>query len=790
MKKACFLQNSKKSEINQPSFWELFYKCNNVAFMKLRLLTAVILFLFAFSSVFAQQKVRGTILDSQGPLEFANVLVKEKGVGAVTDSLGKFEIGNLEPGQYTLQVSLIGYGSQTKRISVPFLSQELIFKLEQLDASLEEVVVSGTMQEVSKLDSPVPVEVYKAAFFKANPTPSLFESLQNVNGVRPQINCNVCNTGDIHINGLEGPYTMVLIDGMPIVSGLASVYGLTGIPQSLIDRIEVVKGPASTLYGSEAVGGLINVITKRPEIAPMVAVDAFGSGWGEVNTDVGIKSRLGKSVQSLSGVNVFWYDNPIDNNRDGFTDLTLQKRISLFQKFEIQRKGGKTFNLAGRFVNENRWGGQMNWTEANRGGNEVYGESILTNRWELFGTYQLPVKELVNFQFSANGHKQDSYYGTTFFLADQTIAFGQLTWVKEAGKHHLLLGSAYRYTHYDDNTTATSIEGGSKNFPSQIHLPGVFLQDEIRFNSKQSLLAGLRYDYNSVHGSILSPRMNYKVVSEDKSTVFRLSVGNGFRVANVFTEDHAALTGAREVVFTEELKPERSWNTNLNLVKKIYSDRGNFFGIDGSVFYTHFTNRIVPDYETNPNQIIYANLDGSAVSKGASLNVDAVWNSGFKVLAGATWMDVSLDEGGERVRQLLTERFSGVWTIGYEFQNLGLTVDYTGNVYSPMRLPLLGELDDRPEYSPWWSIQNIQLTKKFGEKWEVYGGLKNLLNFTPPANSIARAFDPFDRGVEFDQGGNVIPTASNPNALTFDPTYVFAPNQGIRGFLGLRFTLD
>src|SRR5690606_28067016 len=200
-------------------------------------------------------------------------------------------------------------------------------------------------------------------------------------------------------------------------------------------------------------------------------------------------------------------------------------------------------------------------------------------------------------------------------------------------------------------------------------------------------------------------------------------------------------------------------------------------------------NRIVPDYETNPNQIIYANLDGNAVSKGVSLNLDAAWSSGLKILAGATLMDVGLEEDGERIRQLLTGRFSGAWDIGYQIHSLGLTVDYTGHACSPMRLPLLGELDDRPEFSTWWSVQNVQLTKSFGEKWEVYGGVKNFLNFPPPANRIARAFDPFDRGVEFDRSGQVIPTPDNPNALTFDPTYVFAPNQGIRGFLGVRLTL-
>lgn len=97
------------------------------------------------------------------------------------------------------------------------------FSLKEAVARINEVVISGTMKEVTKLESPVPVEIYTAEFFKANPTPSVFESMQHVNGVRPQLNCNVCNTGDIHINGLEGPYTRVLIDGMPIVSGLSTV---------------------------------------------------------------------------------------------------------------------------------------------------------------------------------------------------------------------------------------------------------------------------------------------------------------------------------------------------------------------------------------------------------------------------------------------------------------------------------------------------------------------------------------------------------------------------------------
>jgi len=753
-----------------------------------------LLFFLAFTySLYSAkaQEITGKVLSGNEALEFANVYLKGLNVGAVTDSVGYFSIKVNETGKFIIQASRIGYQTAQQQITLPLAkSVEVIFDLSELDEGLEEVVVSGTMQEVSKLDSPVPVEVYSGNFFKANPTPSIFESLQNVNGVRPQVNCNICNTGDIHINGLEGPYTMVLIDGMPIVSGLATVYGLTGIPQALIDRIEVVKGPASTLYGSEAVGGLINVITKNPLSAPVFSVDGFTTGWGETNLDLGIRSKWGTKVQSLTGISGFHYDNPVDNNGDGFTDLTLAKRISLFQKIQVNRPNNRVFNVAARYVYEDRWGGEMNWTKADRGRDQVYGESIYTSRWETFGVWQLPSSENLNFQFSANGHSQNSVYGNTIYIADQYIGFGQLTWNKTLSKHNFLFGAAYRFTHYDDNTPATSADLDEVNQPSVIHLPGIFVQDELKISPSQSLLLGGRFDYNSVHGSVFSPRVNFKKSWNDNSTILRLSAGNGFRVANVFTEDHAALTGAREVVFTEELRPETSWNTNVNLVKKIYTDGGTFIGIDGSVFYTYFTNRIVPDYETNPNQIIYGNLNGSAISQGISLNLDFAWANGLTMTGGATLMDVSLEEDGIRSRQLLTERFSGVWSVGYTFFKTGLKVDYTGNVYSPMRLPLLGPLDDRDGYSPWFSIQNIQLTKYFGDKWEIYGGVKNLLNFTPPANSIARAFDPFDRGVEFGPTGSVIPTPKNPNALTFDPTYVFSPNQGIRGFMGVRFTLQ
>ncbi|MCB0852650.1 MAG: TonB-dependent receptor, partial [Bacteroidetes bacterium] len=292
------------------------------------------------------------------------------------------------------------------------------------------------------------------------------------------------------------------------------------------------------------------------------------------------------------GINYFNYQNPLDKNGDHFTDVTLQNRLSVFNKWSFNRKDHKAFSIAARYVYEDRWGGEMNWEPKYRGGDLVYGESIYTSRWETFGVYQLPAKEIINFQFSANGHNQNSVYGATKYLADQYIGFAQLTWNKTLGERHdLLVGSAYRYTYYDDNTTATDDIATGENSPSITHLPGLFAQDEIVLNEQNKLLLGIRYDYNSHHGNIFSPRINYKWSSRDKNNILRLSAGNGYRVANVFTEDHATLTGARTVVFDGELLPERSWNANLNFVKKIFTSDNTYIGLDATAFYTYFHNR-------------------------------------------------------------------------------------------------------------------------------------------------------------------------------------------------------
>lgn len=739
----------------------------------------------------------GFISSSDNPISGATISLKQSGYGAVSDSTGFYKIENIKAGNYKIEVSAIGYNIVSRNIVLAASQKKmsLNFNLTENKAQLNEVVVSGTLKEVIRSQSPVNVEVYTCNFFKKNPTPNVFDALQNINGVRPQLNCNICSTGDIHINGLEGPYTMILIDGMPIVSGLSSVYGLSGIPNSLIDRIEIVKGPASSLYGSEAVGGLINIITKKIANAPTMSADIFTTSWGEKNIDLGFKLNISKKVNSLTGINHFNYQNKFDKNNDNFTDVTLQNRFSIFQKWNFNRPKNKIATIAARYMYENRWGGELNWNENFRNGDSIYGESIYTKRFEFLGNYQLPLQEKVLFSCSYNNHNQNSAYGNTLYLALQRIAFAQLTWDKKIKKHDLLSGIAMRYTYYVDNTPATNTTGNKNilgNRPQQTYLPGIFLQDEITLTNKQKLLLGIRYDYNNYHGNVYTPRIGYKYSFNDKN-ILRFNIGKGFRVVNLFTEEHAALTGSRDVVIKNTLKPEQSYNANLNYIKRIHSNNNTIINIDATAFYTYFTNRIVGDYQSDPNKIIFDNINGFAVSKGFCVNIDLLLRNGIKFMSGATFMENTLTKNGFTEQQMLTEKFTGTWAFSYNIKTMNINIDYTGNIYSPMKLPLLSTLDPRPEYSPWWSLQNIQLTYEGLKNFNIYGGVKNLLNWTPTQSTpflIARSNDPFDKHVQFDANGKAISTADNPYGLTFDPSYVYAPNQGLRLFIGLRYNLQ
>ncbi len=744
----------------------------------------LILFFIGVCFSTSAQTVKGKVSFQGKGLPYASIIVDGTTIGVTSDDEGNYTLTGLMNGNFSISADFVGLQKQVKKITIKENKNVVLnFDLIEED-SLEEIVISGTLKPVLKSDAVVPIEIYTPSFLQKNPTANLFDALQMINGIQPQLNCNVCNTGDIHINGMEGPYTMILIDGMPIVSSLSTVYGLFGIPTSMIERIEVVKGPASSLYGTEAMGGLINVITKNPEVAEKFTADVFTTTWLENNIDLSAAYKLGNKVKALFGGNYYQFGQPIDHNHDGFTDVTQQERISLFNKYTAKRKEDRIASLALRYVYEDRWGGETNWNrKLHRGGEDVYAESIFTNRFEAIGMYQLPTTEKIYTQFSYIYHNQNSMYGSESYNGKQQVAFAQAYWDKELNKHSLLLGASYKYTYYNDNTRATGIydeDNLIEDQPQKTPILGIFIQDEWTLNTHNKLLLGYRFDYDKVHGGIHSPRIGYKL-SPNENNALRVSFGTGFRVVNVFTEDHRALTGAREVIFAEELNPEKSYNVNLNYTRKVPTDFG-VFNFDVNAFYTYFTNKIDADTDTDSSKIIFANLDGHAVSRGISLNVDLTLDIPLKIMAGATYMDVYRIEDNERNQIYHSPKWSGNFIASYNFGH-GFTADFTSDWKGPMRLPRV-ENDYRPEYSPWTILANIQVTKKFDNGIQIYGGVKNLFNTLPKQDAISRWWDPFG-----EPGNGVTPPAGRTDVM-FEPNdYSYTPLQGIRGFIGVRYSI-
>lgn len=690
-------------------------------------------------------------------LPFASITVKGTTNGTTTDENGSFAL-EVNSKTIDLEVSSIGYKTYRQTIDASS-SQHLAITLKSSIYDLDQVVVTGTMKESFLSASPVKVDVITQKFLEKIATSNVMEVIENVNGVQKQINCGVCGTNDIHINGMEGPYTLVLINGMPIMSSLSTVYGLNGIPTSLIKQIEIIKGPSSTLYGTEAVAGVINILTKDPNDVSTLELDAFLTTHEEKNIDFSYAPKMKKVDMLLSG-NLFQMNNFLDDNFDNFSDIPLSERLSLFNQWNFKRKSEKNFSVSAKYYLENRAGGVKEWDESLRGNDSIYGESIYTDRVELAATYQLPFKEDVRIDASYNYHHQDAFYGNTKYEAFQNIYFANLLWNKRLGHNHdLLSGLTYRYQTFVDSTLA--------NINEKKFIPAIFIQDEITLNKKWTSLLGLRSDYHDNHGFIFSPRFNLKF-NPQLQTTFRLNTGTGFRLVNLFTEDHAFLNGTREVLVVEDLKPEESYNINLN-ANHIFSLGRSTGTIDFDAFYTYFTNKITPDYEANPNQIIYANLDGFSVSRGVAFHLQQNFDFPLNLKAGGTFLDVySKDENKVKEEELFVPSFTGVFSLGYNWDKINTSIDWTAKVIGPMNLPTYPEPFERAEVSPWFSQHHLQIRKTFSDNFSAYLGVKNVFNYTQETPLV---------------------DWQNPFGDNFDTSYAYGPLQTRRLLLGVSVKL-
>ncbi len=723
--------------------------------------------------------ISGTVIAEGMPLELAAVGLLKTPFASITDSAGHFEIKNIPSGKYQLRVSFVGYENFQTEVLIPQSPNNFSVELIPLTSKLKELVVTGSLKEVQKLQSVTPVDVYTAKYFLRNPATNVFESLWNINGLFPDIDNGVTNTADVQINGLEGNYSMILIDGVPAMSGIAGIYALNALPMNVIDKIEILKGASSTLYGSEAIAGVINIKTKTPSRTPKFYTNVMLTSMLEANADISVSFKM-KRASSFFTFGSESFNYRWDINGDNFMDIPLVNRANFYNKWSFTRKDNRLANIYARYLFEDRLGGQKDLPRRTTGSDKYYSEWIRTHQWQAGFQYQLPVKEKFLFMADFSEHRQNAYYGLNYYKGTQRTGFAQFTWDKKPNEtNEVLFGVSYRVYHYADNTglSEDTVTGTGK----LSHIVAAFAEDEFTIKDVHKLLLGVRVDYTTRNGPIPAPRINYKWNSYDEKNVVRAGVGTGYRIPNLLNEGFGVLSGSRKVVVAEKLRAEFAISGNAGYTR-VQNLKGGVLNIDVSGFYTYFFNFVNPEY-SEPGLVIYNNNKNGATAAGFSLNADFTFNYPLKVGFACTYayvFEVEKNDDGEKEREipLHSPPFMANFYLSYNFPVPQLSIDWTGNLVSSMLLSTVPN-DFRSEKSPWYSIQNIQLTKKFKNGLEIYTGLKNIFNFIQK-DPLLRPFDPFNRQTNID----------NPNNYVFDNTYGFTSTQGIKGFAGLRYTLQ
>ncbi|MAT38809.1 MAG: TonB-dependent receptor [Ectothiorhodospiraceae bacterium] len=713
------------------------------------------------------QTIRGDVRDETGePLELANVVVEGTSLGAATNERGEFAIRDIPHGTHLLAVSMIGYLRWTKEVHVePGESLYLAIELKSDALEVDEVVVTGSRREQRYSETPVKINVLNDQVFESAQTISLMEGLSFQPGLRVETNCQNCGFTQVRINGLGGAYSQVLINSRPVFGSLNAVYGLEHLPTGMIDRVEIIRGGGSSLYGSNAVGGTINVITQEPTTQQFE--------FGIQNTLVGGSEpdrafTLGSSISNQSetaGAYIFGLireREPYDHDGDGFSELTqLTNRTIGVRGYVNPAERGK-LTLDFQTVSEERRGGN----NFGRPPHEAdIAEQLIHDVYTAGLTYEqfLPgTPHKISAYTSASITRRDSYYGVGMdpnaygtSENDIYVAGGQYSHVEEdvlSFESITTAGIEYKSDRIEDRIPSYGREIVETN-----NAVGMYLQQEVKFSPMITATAGLRADKHSLLTDLqLHPRLNLMVRPVTPATI-RLTYSTGFRPPAIFDEDlHLATVGGevQYITVAEDLGPERSASYSAAVDYSFHLGGLRMLAtVDG--FYTRLTNTFILEdagEDANGNSILQRrNGDGSSV-RGISLELKAVASTWLSIQSGLTVQESEYDAPIEWAEgQFTSEYLRAPSMYGYLTGNITPSeqwmVSVSGVYTGSMQVPHLAGYIDRDvlETTEAFFDMTLRLGYTFGEtpSMEAYAGVYNILDSYQ---------SDFDRGINRDAG--------------------------------------
>ncbi len=740
----------------------------------------IVFFLLFFStSLFGQKSkkyIEGKVTeesntDEEISLIGANVYWLHTTEGSSTDANGNFKLNRIEETS-KLVISYIGYQSDTiDTQGKNFIHVHLIASL--LDEV--EVVYRQKSTEIDYID-PIKVEhIGEKELLKAACC-NLSESFETTPSVDVSFTDAVTGTRQIQMLGLAGPYTQITRENMPDVRGLSAVYGLTYVPGTWVEGIQLNKGAGSVANGFESIAGQINVELRKPEDAEQLYLNAYANEGGRVEVNANFAHRFKENRWStallLHGKNnsVKW-----DRNKDGFLDNPLSNHFIGLNRWKYISSSGLRFQFGVKATYIDNIGGQIGFDPSRDAlGNDKWGMNLNMQRlegWAKVGKVyeQMPWKSL-GFQISGATHKQDSYFGLNDYDASQNSFYANFLYqsILSNNNHKFKTGISLQYDDYKEMLNNAA-------FDRTEIVPGAYLEYTYSHLEKFSLVAGVRADYHNLFGAFVTPRLHLRYAITE-NTILRASGGRGQRTANILSENNALLASSRQIIIQGDdsdkpygLKPEVAWNYGINLTQ---SFRLNYKeGTISADFYrTDFENQIVTDLDQSPQEVVFYNLQGKSYSNSFQAQLDYEIAEHFDIRLAYRWFDVRTTYHGNLMQKPLIAAHRSFLNLAYETHS-NWKFDYTINWQGQKRIPFT---ESNPEeyqlkyYSPDFTVMNVQVSKMWKEKFEVYFGVENLLGFRQ-SNPILSSEQPF-----------------SPN---FDSSLVWGPIFGRNTYVGVRYRL-
>ncbi len=650
--------------------------------------------------------------------------------GAATNPNGIFTIANLEAKTYSLKISMLGYDPLTMDVAIGETDTVMLhLALAPSAVKMGEVNVEAerTHSGVSE-KAAVRTEVIGGAELQSHSTDGkLMTALQGRTGLRTKP-CALCGSMGIGLQGLDPSYTEINVDGMPVLSGLGTLYGLDGLSVADVKELQITKGSGSNLFGSGAIAGAVNLVSVRPTKARSLMVNMSGNNNGQ-NTISANASGFTGSLPMRFSVLHSAEPNYVDEGNDGLTDTPKYRRLNL-QVSTSPKVGRGELRLGARVYNERRFAGETKWNKGDRGSADIYGREIYSDRKELSAKYQAPNTGKFRWFAEAAGvsHAHDSWYGTTQYNADQTLVISKLSSQEEWNKRHSTVFELfYNHQTYTDNLQLSTPTGLVYN------TPGVTIEHTMQLDSsgRVSVQGGAKIEYWNEWGTQVIPRGTV-LWKPNVTTAVRLSGGTGFRPVSIFSLEEATMAGFANVVVPKTLEPDRSTAASLGINRQwIASSHG--LTLDVSTFYTHFDRKVILNYGHHVGETIYTNSP-SAYTAGAEVQATLSFTSGWTIDAGGRASDVRYeDQTGVMRNAEFQNKFTGSASLRKNFAKHGLTTELSSAVYGPQDIPGGRSRSKSPTYSIW----NLGMTKSW-KTFSVSGSVNNLLDYTQPDDPYLR----------------------------------------------------